>query len=670
MLPLEVDLRNMDRTKNRRLISIVLVAFAAIVPIFATTHAQIISEGGISIQDTEEPPTVRQCTQLSWPVNGACDKDYLMTLASGDSRCVPKCAVGEKMYDISCPSSRSDPACPDCQRACSTCAFKKVEFENAGSNFDGGTRVVYDNLFSLYSGASTCLDNIKSDESKTWQTEYSKLNGTSILKYLDDRVAGSILSNFNGIIGEINYNLTDRKYFCQKTPLYDNQINQTYPPQFLKCTYRCPVGSNSCRLSSNGVIYSPWCHNYEGKCAEGYFFVDKDCKTVQVSSSEESVCNATVAAKISYIASSPISLVWEGSERDVLKKASLVRFPLDLSNSDRWYAWYGSKEAPLLVYDPSHKGEITSAQQLFGNWTFGGQRSALAISSEALSDASVEPKPWRDGYQALETLDHNRDGEISGAELAPLALWFDENRDGVSQQGEVTPVRDNGVKGLFLGPTVTDSSDRSVRVVRGFTRIASNGSEVSGATIDWYSEGGATVSELSAKLDFARRADASNAEHALPNGDISRRLPWAAGEVVRDSPLNGRWSWSDPRDKNASERGELILAEKAGGGISGMALSEVNLDSDLPMQNAIAFKTLNGQITKRQGSKIELKFHSIDARGAQGSDPGLRTTAIFDTASGTLSGTTTQIVGSGSTEKEVRYSWVGRKKSSSANVAK
>jgi hypothetical protein len=574
------------------------------------------------------------------------------------------------MYDVVCPVSRTDPTCPDCQRACSSCSFKKVAFENAGSNFDGDTRYVYNNLFSLYSGAPTCLSTIKTKEFGTWQRQAAALHGSSNYKYLDDNVTSSILSNFNGIIGEINYNLAKRQYFCQKTTLYDTDINTRYPPKFLKCTYRCPVGSNNCQSSANGVVYSPLCHNYEGKCAEGYFFVDRDCKTVQVSSSEESACNATVAAKISYVASSPISLVWDGSDRDVLKKASLVRFPLDLSNSDRWYAWYGSSQAPLLVYDPSHKAVITSAQQLFGNWTFGGQRSALANSSTALSDTEVAPKPWRDGYQALETLDHNGDGQISGAELAPLALWFDENRDGVSQRGEVASLREKDVTSLFLGPTVTDSSDRSVRVARGFTRIAPDGSEISGATIDWYSEGGATVSELAAKLDFARRSEESNAEQVFPEGDISRRLPWATGEVVPDSPINGRWSWVDPRDKNASEHGELVLAEKVGGGISGMALSEVNLDSDLPMQNAIGFKVLNGEITKRENSKIELTFHSIDARGAQGAEPGLRTTAILDTASGTLSGTTTQIIGSGPAEKEVRYSWVGQKRGSATDSSK
>lgn len=663
-------MRTMRRAEVHKITCAAFLALATLASTFTSSDAQIVSEGVTSTQGTGGPPPGGQCTQFSWPVSGACDKDYLMTPVSGTSRCVPKCGAGEKMYDISCPSSRTDPACPDCQRACSACAFKKVEFDNAGPNFDGDTRYVYDNLFSLDSGAPTCLKKIKTDEKGTWQDQVKKLSGTSNFKYLDDIVTGSILSNFNGVIGEMNYNVTKRQYFCQKTPLYDNDINTRYPPKFLKCTYRCPVGSSDCQRGSNGVVYSPVCHNYEGKCAEGYFFVDKDCNTVQVSSTEELACNATVAAKISYVASSPISLVWEGSPRDILRKASLVRFPLDLSNSDRWYAWYGSKEAPLLVYDPSHKAEVTSAQQLFGNWSFGGQRRALAGSIEVLSADNVAPKPWRDGYQALETLDHNGDAEISGEELAPLALWFDENRDGVSQEGEVKPARRMGVTKLFLGPTVTDPSDRSVRVLRGFTRIDSNGSEISGPTIDWYSEGGATVSELAGKLDFSRRVDASDAEGALPNGDISRRLPWATGEVVRDSPLNGRWVWSDPRDKNALERGELLLAEKVGGGISGMALSEVKLDSELPMQNAITFKILNGEISKREGSKIELQFHSIDARGARGSDPGLRTTAILDTASGTLSGTTTQIVGSGSTEKEVRYSWVGRKRSFSANLAK
>jgi len=40
-------------------------------------------------------------------------------------------------------------------------------------------------------------------------------------------------------------------------------------------------------------------------------------------------------------------------------------------------------------------------------------------------------------YQALDTLDDNRAGELSGAELDGLAVWFDRNGDGVADLGEV-----------------------------------------------------------------------------------------------------------------------------------------------------------------------------------------------------------------------------------------
>src|SRR5690606_41632977 len=53
---------------------------------------------------------------------------------------------------------------------------------------------------------------------------------------------------------------------------------------------------------------------------------------------------------------------------------------------------------------------------------------------------------------ALGTLDADGDGQISGEELKPLALWFDENRDGVSQAGEVRPVVEAGVTALFYQP--------------------------------------------------------------------------------------------------------------------------------------------------------------------------------------------------------------------------
>ena len=44
----------------------------------------------------------------------------------------------------------------------------------------------------------------------------------------------------------------------------------------------------------------------------------------------------------------------------------------------------------------------------------------------------------------------NRDGELTGGELGGLALWRDENRNGVSEPGEVVPANVHGVVSLSV----------------------------------------------------------------------------------------------------------------------------------------------------------------------------------------------------------------------------
>ena len=51
---------------------------------------------------------------------------------------------------------------------------------------------------------------------------------------------------------------------------------------------------------------------------------------------------------------------------------------------------------------------------------------------------------------ALRALDDNRDGELTGGELGGLALWRDENRNGVSDPGEVIPANVHGVAALAV----------------------------------------------------------------------------------------------------------------------------------------------------------------------------------------------------------------------------
>jgi hypothetical protein len=104
-----------------------------------------------------------------------------------------------------------------------------------------------------------------------------------------------------------------------------------------------------------------------------------------------------------------------------------VAFDLDGSGLPRRWGWI-SPRAAWLVFDPQRRGQITSGLQLFGNvtfWVF-----------------------WKNGYEALSSLDDNHDGMLTGAELEGLAAWQDVNGNGVSDPGEVTPLRALGVEGL------------------------------------------------------------------------------------------------------------------------------------------------------------------------------------------------------------------------------
>ena len=106
-----------------------------------------------------------------------------------------------------------------------------------------------------------------------------------------------------------------------------------------------------------------------------------------------------------------------------------VKFDLD-GLGKRPFAPWPARQAGWLVYDVEDNHQITSGLQLFGNvtfWVF-----------------------WRNGYEALSALDDNHDGRLSGAELRWLAVWLDKNSNGVSEAGEVKPIRLLGIKSLSV----------------------------------------------------------------------------------------------------------------------------------------------------------------------------------------------------------------------------
>ena len=109
---------------------------------------------------------------------------------------------------------------------------------------------------------------------------------------------------------------------------------------------------------------------------------------------------------------------------DLEDRSASVAFDADGTGLRKNWTW-ATRDAAWLVHDPKQSGKVTSALQLFGGvtfWLF-----------------------WETGYDALAALDDDRDGQLTGAELAGLALWHDANGNGVSDPGEVKPLSEHGV---------------------------------------------------------------------------------------------------------------------------------------------------------------------------------------------------------------------------------
>lgn len=149
----------------------------------------------------------------------------------------------------------------------------------------------------------------------------------------------------------------------------------------------------------------------------------------------------------------------DASFESLVDRDAGVAFDLDGSGLSRHWGWITPKAA-WLVFDAKESGQITSGLQMFGNvtfWIF-----------------------WRDGYQALGSLDANGDQLLEGEELSGLALWHDANGNGISEPGEVKPVSAYGIDQLScrsesIGPDLRQSL-RGVRFKDGTTR----------PTYDWF----------------------------------------------------------------------------------------------------------------------------------------------------------------------------------------
>jgi len=551
----------------------------------------------------------------------------------------------------------------------------KISFEFKGEGFSQG-EVKFGDAFPPLSGeAPTCLVEAR----KKAKEVYDEYKTGLWPQYADDKALEAFLALFSDTLlasfhvygaydewmanGEnlryckqpdVPFNCSE-KCLCALTPdEYNARIGQLKKlkdskERFLRCNSAVKANKAS--------------RHYTGACTSGSFLIDRDCKPILEGAYGE--C-ATQITALQIRPSSPISLIWEESF-DIENARSIVRFPLDPALSDRWYEWQGSGSAPLLVYDPNHTGNIISASQLFGNWTFGG-RERVALRDLGTNLAS-QAAPWGNGYEALATLDRDGDGEISGGELHDLGLWFDYNRDAKSQGGEVKRLGDVGVTRLLVGPVEATPGSRNVSVARGFTRVV-EGREVVGKTVDWFSDGAATQMELVMRhrvgaLDETRELPLpfGGSELTGSSEELQSPLPLPAAKFVQDSKIAGAWTWGADED-GAMTRGVLLLDEYEDGAIFATSISEVPVsDPSQAVGSMVAFQALEGHVTRRGEDGIEFELASPPAITVGARRPNkVISKVVFDPKSKKLSGTTTEVIYEGTKEASVTYSWHAKNK--------
>jgi hypothetical protein len=339
-----------------------------------------------------------------------------------------------------------------------------------------------------------------------------------------------------------------------------------------------------------------------------YLFFSESCARVPALNQKELTSECTGALTMSI---SPVSLLWDGARWPADHELGFSRFPLDPARRDAWYTWEASESAPLLVYDPEHKGEIVSAHQLFGAWTFGGKKYASLAAGTGSTDAAGRAGAWENGYEALGTMDADGDGKLSGDELSALALWFDRNRDGVSQGGEVRTLQHAGVVVLYYRGAQPGGGGRDLLLEKGYERLV-DGRVVSGASVDWYSS-------------YASSQAALLMRELLPGGGrppVSAREgaePAVHSRMIQVLPYDGVWEW---RDESGEQHGILVLSGREGSErLKGLAFVESRLNENgggkISAKSMALMLPLRGRSAVNSSGITELEFLVSNGAGTE-----------------------------------------------------
>lgn len=328
---------------------------------------------------------------------------------------------------------------------------------------------------------------------------------------------------------------------------------------------------------------------------------------------------------------SPVSLLWADG-LDISSITARSKFPLSPELRGRWFEWKASGYSPLVVWDPEGSGVITEAHQLFGNFTW--------------------KKSWKNGYEALATLDKDANGWLEGDELKSIALWFDFNQDGVSDKDEVKSLASVNVEAIGVKPNEGEVIDvkadagargaHNIFADQGFKRTK-NGKVTVGRSVDWFV--GYTEARLGAE------ALSNEAQVPLPEEVLAERAK--VDTVARD--FTGFWDWKVVAEDEFPQNlpAGMLRIKQNGESIEGYTMSQRNVAANgAGVGYVVNSKGLKGDTHSENGERF-MRFETVGT-----GDSPVYALASLSSDGQTLKGLSKEKLPNGTW---VEYSWVARR---------
>lgn len=385
------------------------------------------------------------------------------------------------------------------------------------------------------------------------------------------------------------------------------------------------------------------------------WYMDEDCNFLRAKdiNPQDEICGGI---EYSWIPT-PISLIWSDNV-DIEKVGVVNEFPIN-PNDPGWYIWRGSELTPMLVFDPSKSGKITSGTELFGNYTFGGKSSDVFKNATLSHKAEKSSDLWADGFEALSVLDKNGDGIISGDELDSLGLWFDRNQNGKSEPGEVIPIKEKGILELRYRNTFKDSLG-NIRLKSGYT-VFHEGKTRTGELVDWHSDRftskEAALSSLQARSIASSIIDSGSAissESSINVNSVESKSEHKA-KVENDKLTVWRWKFAKDNEVSVNNNSGYLFVKEVDSIIHGASYLEVDLEKndDKSIITSVTPLPLLGKIVQGTTGKLyDFKVYN------QTSGLTTHSVAEIDGSSDVMTGNSTLRDANGT---EMTYSWSAKK---------